>query len=52
MFEDYLERRLTRDGRRADECGEGAGPPWEDTDWHEIRSGVDQGGEVYFVGPW
>ncbi|GEM_PF-4750238 len=51
MIEDYLERNLTREDVERGNGGVGLGPALEDTDWHEIRSGVDQDGEVYFIAP-
>ncbi len=50
IIEDYLKRNLTRDDIERERAGE-PGPALEDTDWHEIRSGLDQDGEVYFIAP-
>ncbi|BCN86333.1 hypothetical protein RE0356_49740 (plasmid) [Prescottella equi] len=50
MIEDYVERNLTRDDIERATAGE-PGLALKDTDWHEIRSGVDQDGEVYFIAP-
>ncbi|WP_458682629.1 hypothetical protein [Prescottella equi] len=48
MIEDYLERNLTRDDIERAKAGD-PGLALEDTDWHEIRSGLDRDGEVYFI---